>query len=1112
MVAFITPEGQTRLTLGRMQRSAVSPDTWEMLWKIPDDLVEGAGTLRVRLEQGGAVLASDSETVVLDHQDPPASPTNASDPRVKKSLAAETAAITWPQQGGPLGFYKGANGLWTTTIDGMLTAGTDAPGLIQYSITPVGKPPVFKQCATDSGTLKDGFKLFHSACTLAAGELPSWVTAIAVVPQRNQGFPQSAAAAMSPDIHRVKPYLQAANGLNLAVKTIPGTQNATYPSGARREAGAGCMTVKTTVTDNTGRPVVGANLDVHLSGPEDSAAFGTGAFQVPAGMVEQDASNCSGGATGKQGVVRNDGGADVKVVESTGGTDKDGAWSFNVFSPKAEPGVANVLVWVDALSQTMEDNAAATDDDAKADTEASAATIVQWLTGAARVSIETDSKAATVDTCKVYTVVVWSGLDPIPDANVDIHARGPGEKIQFCDVRSGQKLRAPDSGGHGTVESPGGDEHPAETTQCAGKGPICVHREGETDKDGRLMVGIISHGKGETSFTAWFDGEGGNDNDLNDVDVLSTTLPIKWVGNVVDTASVTFSNPSDFPKTTLDDRVTRDEFLISVSVDAPMVVDKVSFELGNTNKTKWVPLGEVTPVQMTENFEYLWDLNDTNIPAPPPPAPPPAPLPVPTPTPSAPPATGSIPDGSYVLKATIIGKGSDGEVKKGASVEKPIVVDRAANAAPSDPPPEWVKITSPVNGHGASFDGRAVRIEGTASKDAEGVEYFFTTTKSGVAPVWNSTSCGYTDLKVSTAPQNFAGICWLPATERPLDVTGVAAVVFDCTQSDCDANPAATPVPRQGASEGGDAVRIRPCSGTPCLVVSPGEWIANAGTCQPFVAEVVSFTGDPVDANVDVHLDGPDPFPRFCEPEGGGVLLTDASFGHEQVAEHSSVHLGDPSGFTHHGQGSVNQGGIMRFGVSSARSSFESIYSPSEDGHSFMRLWIDANRDDMLGANEATATAVTHWSLEGHCTIIGTEGADVIHATEYPDKICGLGGDDLIYGLDGATGHDIVLGGAGDDIIQGRRGDDVLQGGPGSDQIYGGDGNDVAQGGTGDDQIYGEAGDDSLDGGNGEDGCLGAMKKKGKKKKGKKEKDVIDKCELEASLDDATAPGARRPV
>ena len=120
----------------------------------------------------------------------------------------------------------------------------------------------------------------------------------------------------------------------------------------------------------------------------------------------------------------------------------------------------------------------------------------------------------------------------------------------------------------------------------------------------------------------------------------------------------------------------------------------------------------------------------------------------------------------------------------------------------------------------------------------------------------------------------------------------------------------------------------------------------------------------------------------------------------------------------------------------------------------------------------------------GACTIIGTEGDDVLEGTTGNDVICGMGGDDridgkrgndVIYGgsgndtLYGRDGNDTIYGGSGDDLILGHRGNDVLYGRLGDDRIYGGGGDDIAAGGKGSDRLHGEADDDTLEGNQGND-------------------------------------------
>lgn len=118
------------------------------------------------------------------------------------------------------------------------------------------------------------------------------------------------------------------------------------------------------------------------------------------------------------------------------------------------------------------------------------------------------------------------------------------------------------------------------------------------------------------------------------------------------------------------------------------------------------------------------------------------------------------------------------------------------------------------------------------------------------------------------------------------------------------------------------------------------------------------------------------------------------------------------------------------------------------------------------------------------CTIIGTEGDDIINGTAGNDVICGLGGDDRINGLGGddlllgglgndtllgSGGNDRLIGGPGDDELSGHGDDDVIIGDAGNDTLNGGFGDDVLAGGRGADALDGDAGNDVLFGGRGDD-------------------------------------------
>ena len=115
---------------------------------------------------------------------------------------------------------------------------------------------------------------------------------------------------------------------------------------------------------------------------------------------------------------------------------------------------------------------------------------------------------------------------------------------------------------------------------------------------------------------------------------------------------------------------------------------------------------------------------------------------------------------------------------------------------------------------------------------------------------------------------------------------------------------------------------------------------------------------------------------------------------------------------------------------------------------------------DPTPADNTFAIAATILPVHG-CTIVGTDGKDVLRGTPGNDVICGRGKPDKIYGL------------GGNDILYGDGANDVIYGGPGADKIYGGTGNDTIYGGNGNDKIYGGKSRDRLYGGNGKDLVLG---------------------------------------
>ena len=127
------------------------------------------------------------------------------------------------------------------------------------------------------------------------------------------------------------------------------------------------------------------------------------------------------------------------------------------------------------------------------------------------------------------------------------------------------------------------------------------------------------------------------------------------------------------------------------------------------------------------------------------------------------------------------------------------------------------------------------------------------------------------------------------------------------------------------------------------------------------------------------------------------------------------------------------------------RGATDPAWSPSGD-----RIVFSAHGALFVMRADGTDVRRLTRSAPARCTMVGTNGADVLRGTRGRDVICGLGGADTILGL------------GGDDVLVGGRGNDRLDGGPGTDVLSGGSGNDSLVGGAGRDLLLGDGGRDVL--------------------------------------------------
>ena len=117
------------------------------------------------------------------------------------------------------------------------------------------------------------------------------------------------------------------------------------------------------------------------------------------------------------------------------------------------------------------------------------------------------------------------------------------------------------------------------------------------------------------------------------------------------------------------------------------------------------------------------------------------------------------------------------------------------------------------------------------------------------------------------------------------------------------------------------------------------------------------------------------------------------------------------------------------------------------------------------GSDLCTDTSSHRWGPRA-CTILGTNGNDILRGTAEADVICGFDGNDQLRGL---ADNDTVLGGDGRDVVVGSGGSDFLAGGRGSDTLRGGGGRDSLRGGRGSDRHDGGPDIDNCVGGPGRD-------------------------------------------
>ncbi|MFN2587476.1 MAG: hypothetical protein ABR613_05075, partial [Actinomycetota bacterium] len=796
--AYYAAEGQNEVTVGQLTPVPGSDDTYELVWNVPENTISpGFGTFAVRMfsqtASGFEEVAAHEVPVRMQHD----TSLNLGEPLIEE---AETVELLWPSQAGPLGFYKpsGPGGLWRTIVNGTTSqgvVGTSSPETGQqgnrnvyqvrlfYSVSPIGVEPVYKACGTitPSAPRADFSRTFAGPCTLVGEDVPSQVTAVAALAVQDQETddPGSGAAGANvrepsqegADAHRVQPYVPDPSELKIDLDSSPVPDQ---PSRRHEQAGLRCLTYTVTVTDQLDRPVQGANVDIHVTGPDDQIRFGedTSAASANGADLPPDKGHTSierlascdptiGAAeAAQQGDHNVPGDDDLKHLESQfgtgltgGGGTSFGQWRFHVYS--ASLGDSAITAWVDDESLTSESERRPADDDLVSATAPQDTNFAQWLPSAPAVTIDPTGATAPAGSCQRFVVRVRGGARAVRGANVDVHATGPNNDLDFCDPSDASQRQAPDRGTGHNAEDQGEMAH-------AGQPPVAQHTEGETNDQGNFVVGIMSPVAGDTTLTAWYDGgEAPFDNDDQATGEATSTATTNWIQSTGD-AAISFLNPSPYGNVTnvgrKEDVDTAYHIVTRVSSLLPVPGVEVFYRSGTAPLVK---IADATRVGESDTFEAYWPVD--------------------------------VADGSYTLVARI----KDTNI----TVEQSVTVNNSPTQTnPQDVPFETLEITAPLDGQRASFVRGKLTMRGVASAGAEGFHLYYTRASSLATPgsgAW--TQCGTSTLPSGSAPKEWTLDCTLQGSDQPAMVTGVAAFAYDCPQGNCMV---------QRTSHSGDAHRV----------------------------------------------------------------------------------------------------------------------------------------------------------------------------------------------------------------------------------------------------------------------------------------------------------------
>lgn len=353
---------------------ASSATTWESYWRIPTEIIDGPATVR-------AYLVVDDVPVAMAEQ------------AITILRVQENAQIKYPATSGPFGTFAPladalVGGAPTTrtapvgVIDAFYTLGADASRVRAfYSTSPSGTPPVWRVCGTElvgTSTTRAGNGV---RCTLDPADAQESVTAVAtVVNDGPDDAPYDARFNQSGDAVAVgTPYAQQPTSMAFVTS---GSQRRDRHADTKIFSCSAAETVR--LSDQLGRHIAGANLDVHAEGPTDGLKLNADSLSLWTDVKTPDrgthasepaydcATHPANSDPGTQAEHPRFGANDRKHLEShnPGTTDLG---TFDVRMRSSVEGITNYTIWTDE-----QDDGCGANDDTFSDGELAVSGAIGW--------------------------------------------------------------------------------------------------------------------------------------------------------------------------------------------------------------------------------------------------------------------------------------------------------------------------------------------------------------------------------------------------------------------------------------------------------------------------------------------------------------------------------------------------------------------------------------------------------------------------------------------------------------------------------------------------------------------------------------------------------------